>query len=150
MLDVSMTENQIRFADEYVRTSNIAQSYLRAYTNVTKQSTANSAGSRLLKNVKVKKYIDDRLALLRKESIAEQDEILQYLTSVMRGELTDEQLMVVSDGIGSDVELHETRAEIVARTKAAELLGKRYIMWTDKHQVDVEGSVHFVDDIDED
>lgn len=147
----NMTENQIRFADEYVRTSNILQSYLSAYTNVKKETTARSAGSRLLKNVNVKAYIDERLELLRKESIAEQDEILQYLSSVMRGELTDENLLVVGDGdFGSEVEKHETRAEIVARTKAAELLGKRYLMWTDKQQIDITGSVQFVDDIDED
>lgn len=145
---MKLTEKQRRFADEYIRTSNITQSYLSAYHNVKKESTARSAGSRLLTNVNVKSYIDERLEKLKKQSIAEQDEILQYLTSVMRGELKDEQLMVVGDGdFGSEVEKHETRAEIVARTKAAELLGKRYMMWTDKQQIEVEGSVQFVDDI---
>lgn len=145
-----LTEKQRRFADEYIRTSNITQSYMNAYTHIKKESSASTSGSRLLSSVKVRSYVDERLELLKKESIAEQDEILQYLTKVMRGELTDEQLMVVGDGMGTEVEKHETRAEIMARTKAAELLGKRYIMWTDKHQVDVEGSVHFVDDINED
>lgn len=146
---MNLTEKQQRFADEYIRTGNITQSYLNAYQNVKKESTAASNGSRLLRNDKVKAYIDERLEKLKKQSIAEQDEILQYLTSVMRGELKDEQLMVVGDGdFGSEVEKHETRAEIVARTKAAELLGKRYRMWTEKHEVDVQGSVQFIDDIE--
>lgn len=146
---MSLTEKQQRFADEYIRTGNITQSYMIAYPHIKKENSAATSGSRLLRNAKVKVYIDERLEKLKKESIAEQDEILQYLTSVMRGELKDEQLMVVSDGdFGSEVERHETRAEIVARTKAAELLGKRYMMWIDRQQVDVQGSVQFIDDID--
>lgn len=145
---MKLTENQRRFADEYIRTGNITQSYMNAYHNVKKETTAASNGSRLLRNAKVKAYVDKRLEKLKKESIAEQDEILQYLTSVMRGELKDEQLLVVGDSdFGSSVEKHETRADIVARTKAAELLGRRYMMWTDRQQIDVSGAVQFVDDI---
>jgi|SRR5690625_4782771 len=145
---MKLTEKQQRFADEYIRTGNITQSYMIAYPHIKKEHSAATSGSRLLRNAKVKAYIDERLEKLKKQSIAEQDEILQYLTSVMRGEIKDEQLLVVGDGdFGSSVEKHETRAEIVARTKAAELLGKRYMMWTDRHQVDVEGSVQFIDDI---
>ncbi len=147
---MKLTEKQQRFADEYIRTGNITQSYLNAYQNVKKESTAASNGSRLLRNAKVKSYIDERLEKLKKESIAEQDEILQYLTSVMRGELKDERLMVVGDGdFGTEVERHETRAEIVARTKAAELLGKRYMMWTEKHQVENITPI-FVEDVPDD
>lgn len=144
-----LTEKQRRFADEYIRTGNITQSYLNAYHSVKKENTAKSAGSRLMTNVNVKAYIDERLEKLKKESIAEQDEILQYLTSVMRGELKDEQLLVVGDDFGSEVERHETRAEIVARTKAAELLGKRYMMWTEKQQVE-NITPTFVDDVPDD
>src|SRR5690625_2393181 len=134
---MKLTEKQQRFADEYIRTGNITQSYMIAYPHIKKENSAATSGSRLLRNAKVKSYIDIRLEKLKKESIAEQDEILQYLTSVMRGELKDERLLVVGDGdFGSEVEKHETRAEIVARTKAAELLGKRYMMWTEKHQVE--------------
>lgn len=148
---MKLTEKQRRFADEYIRTGNITQSYLNAYNNVKNENTASSAGSRLLRNVKVKAYIDKRLEELKKESIAEQDEILQYLTSVMRGEIKDEQLLVVGDmEFGSSVEKHEKRSDTMARIKAAELLGKRYMMWTDRQQVDVAGAVQFIDDISDD
>ena len=145
-----MTEKQRRFADEYIKTGNISQSYKIAYPNVKKDSAARASGSRLLTNANVKSYIDERLEELKKESIADQDEILQYLTSVMRGQVTDEQLIVVGDGdFGSEVERHRKRSDTNDRTKAAELLGKRYVMWTDKQQVENVTPV-FVEDVPED
>src|SRR5690625_1357963 len=143
---MKLTEKQQRFADEYIRTGNITQSYMIAYPHIKKEHSAATSGSRLLRNAKVKAYIDKRLEKLKKESIAEQDEILQYLTSVMRGEIKDEQLLVVGDGdFGTSVEKHEKRSDTMARIKAAELLGKRYMMWTDRTQVEVEGAVQFVE-----
>ncbi|MEB8206587.1 terminase small subunit [Mammaliicoccus sciuri] len=143
---MKLTRKQQLFADEYIRTGNIYQSAINAgYSH----NYANKNGSKMLGNVGVKSYIDARLEELKKESIAEQDEILQYLTSVMRGKMTDEELMLVPTGdFMSEVERHEKRADIVARTKAAELLGKRYAMWTKKQEVEHSGAVTFVDDIE--
>lgn len=134
------------FANEYIRTGNAYQSAVNAgYSH----NYAKGNVVKLLENVSVKSYIDARLEELRKESIAEQDEILQYLTSVMRGKEQDEELMLVPTGdFMSEVERHEKRADIVARTKAAELLGKRYAMWTEKQEVEHSGAVTFVDDIE--
>lgn len=143
---MKITRKQQLFADEYIRTGNIYQSAINAgYSH----NYANKNGSKMLGNVGIKSYIDARLEELKKESIAEQDEILQYLTSVMRGKMTDEELMLVPTGdFMSEVERHEKRADIVARTKAAELLGKRYAMWTEKQEVEHSGAVTFVDDIE--
>lgn len=141
-----LTEKQKRFADEYIRTGNITQSYLIAYPNVKKESTARSAGSRLLTNVNVKTYIDERLEELKKESIAEQDEVLQFLTKVMRGEVTEE----VPVGLGEGYqELKDKEPYLKDRIKAAELIGKRYMMWTEKYQVENITPV-FVEDVPED
>lgn len=142
---MKLTRKQQLFADEYIRTGNIYQSAINAgYSS----KTANSIGSENLRKPNIKSYIDARLEELKKDSIAEQDEILQYLTSVMRGKEQDEELMVVPTGdFMSEVERHEKRADIVARTKAAELLGKRYAMWTDKLETEHSGAVQFVDDI---
>lgn len=79
---MKLTEKQQRFADEYIRTGNITQSYMNAYQHIKKENSAATSGSRLLRNAKVRSYIDERLEKLKKESIAEQDEILQYFTSV--------------------------------------------------------------------
>lgn len=144
-----LTEKQRRFADCYIKTGNASESARMAGYSET---YAKTHVYKLLENARVKSYIDKRLEELKKESIAEQDEVLQYLTSVMRGNVKDEQLLVVGDGdFGSDVERHERRSDTMARTKAAELLGKRYRMWTEKQEVEMSGSVQFVDDIgDED
>lgn len=142
--DMKLTEKQKRFADEYIRTGNITQSYLIAYPNVTKETTAAANGSRLLKNAKVKNYIDERLEELKKESIAEQDEILQFLTKVMRGEVTEEVPLGIGEGYQ---ELKDKEPYLKDRLKAAELLGKRYMMFTDRQQVDITGAVQFIDDI---
>lgn len=143
---MKLTRKQQMFADEYIRTGNAYQSAVSAgYSH----NYAKGNIVKLLENVSVKSYIDARLEELKKESIAEQDEILQYLTSVMRGNMTDEELMLVPTGdFMSEVERHEKRADIVARTKAAELLGKRYAMWTEKQEVEHSGAVTFVDDIE--
>ena len=143
---MKLTRKQQLFADEYIRTGNAYQSAVSAgYSH----NYAKGNIVKLLENVSVKSYIDARLEELKKESIAEQDEILQYLTSVMRGKMTDEELMLVPTGdFMSEVERHEKRADIVARTKAAELLGKRYAMWTEKQEVEHSGAVTFVYDIE--
>ncbi|WP_016998703.1 terminase small subunit [Mammaliicoccus lentus] len=143
---MKLTKKQEMFANEYIRTGNAYQSAVNAgYSH----NYAKGNVVKLLENVSVKSYIDARLEELRKESIAEQDEILQYLTSVMRGKEQDEELMLVPTGdFMSEVERHEKRADIVARTKAAELLGKRYAMWTEKQEVEHSGAVTFVDDIE--
>lgn len=144
--EMKLTRKQEMFANEYIRTGNAYQSAVNAgYSH----NYAKGNVVKLLENVSVKSYIDARLEELRKESIAEQDEILQYLTSVMRGKEQDEELMLVPTGdFMSEVERHEKRADIVARTKAAELLGKRYAMWTEKQEVEHSGAVTFVDDIE--
>lgn len=142
---MKLTRKQQSFADEYIITGNAYKSAVNAgYSH----NYAKGNVVKLLENVSVKSYIDARLEELKKETIAEQDEILQYLTSVMRGKEQDEELMVVPTGdFMSEVERHEKRADIVARTKAAELLGKRYAMWTEKQEVEHSGAVTFVDDI---
>ncbi|WP_239727130.1 MULTISPECIES: terminase small subunit [unclassified Mammaliicoccus] len=130
---MKLTRKQQLFADEYIRTGNIYKSAINAgYSH----NYANKNSSKLLGNVGIKSYIDARLEALKKETIAEQDEILQYLTSVMRGEITDQELIPIQIGRGkTTVEEHEKRSDTKARNKAAELLGRRYVMWTDKQEI---------------
>ncbi|MFC4712245.1 terminase small subunit [Planococcus dechangensis] len=145
---VKMTVKQQRFADEYIRLGEITQAAINAGYN---SKSAYKTGSENLRKPLIKSYIDERMEELKKESIAEQDEVLQYLTSVMRGEVKDEALLVVGDGdFGSSVERHQKRADTMARTKAAELLGKRYALFTDKHQVDGDLGISVVVDYGDD
>ncbi|AYC28713.1 terminase small subunit [Paenisporosarcina cavernae] len=130
---VKLNERQTRFADEYIRLGEVTKAAINAGYS---PKTAYAIGKENLEKPSIKAYIEKRLQDLRKQSIAEQDEVLKYLTSVMRGELKDEMLLVVGDETGAAVETHEKRSDTMARTKAAELLGKRYAMWTDKQQIE--------------
>jgi phage terminase small subunit len=95
----------------------------------------------------IKKYIDQRLEQLKKESIAEQDEILQYLTSIVRGKQTEQTL--VGEGMGEQ-SIKDIEVSAKDRIKAAELLGKRYGMWVDKQELSGNiGVVKIIDDIPE-
>lgn len=140
-----MNERQRRFADEYIRLGNATQAYFNAYEHVKKEETAAANGSRLLTNVKVKAYIDKRLDELKKQSIAEQDEILQFLTAVIRGEATGKEKL----GLGQGAEkIIDRKPNLQERIRAAEQLGKRYGMWTDRQEMELKLPM-FIDDVNE-
>lgn len=128
-----MTLKQQRFADEYIITGNATQSAIKAgYSKKTARAIANE---NLMKPY-IKEYINERLAKLESEKIATQEEVLQYLTSVMRGEKTE--LLLVLDGEGKQ-KVIEAVPNVQSRTRAAELLGKRYGTFTDR--VDVSAQI---------
>ncbi|AMY05238.1 terminase small subunit [Staphylococcus condimenti] len=143
---MKLTVKQQRFADEYIRLGEITKAAINAGYST---KTACSIGQENLNKPAIKAYIDKRMEELKKQSIAEQDEVLQYLTAVMRGEVTDQELIPVGVGQGAmEVEKLEKRSDTNARTKAAELLGKRYRLFTDKQEIEHTGSVQFIDDIE--
>ncbi|MBO4126798.1 terminase small subunit [Streptococcus suis] len=124
-----LTLKQRRFADEYIITGNAYQSALKAgYSD--KYAKADS--SKLLENTGIKSYIDERLKILESEKIATQEEVLAYLTSVMRGERTEQTLCSIGE-LGQQVIDIDVGAK--DRIKAAELIGKRYGIWTDKQEI---------------
>ncbi|MGW7888623.1 terminase small subunit [Staphylococcus xylosus] len=136
---------QQKLVDEYIKTGNAYQAAINAGYS---ESYARVDVHKALVKPSVKKALDERLEEIKSVSIADQTEIMQYLTSVMRGEVTDEELMTVPDGdFSASVERLERRSDTSARTKAAELLGKRYTMWTDKQVLNHEGVVQLVDDV---
>ena len=148
-MDEKMTLKQQKFADEYIISGNATQAYFIAYPSVKKESTARAAASRMLANVNVKAYIGARLEELQSKAVADQQEVMEYLTTVMRGEQKDEELILVPTGdFMSEVERHEKRSDTSQRTKAAELLGKRYGLFRDIQEVEHSGAVQFVDDIE--
>ena len=127
-----LTLKQQKFADEYIISGNATESYKKVYSNVKEDSTASAGASRMLRNVKVKSYIEERLAELNSQKIADQEEILQYLTAVMRGDTTEQTLRSIGED-GQVIDSIDVGAK--DRIKAAELLGKRYSMWTDKQEL---------------
>ncbi|MFV3013519.1 terminase small subunit [Clostridium botulinum] len=144
---MKLTPKQKAFADYYIQTGNATEAAIKAGYS---KKTARFIGNENLTKPYIKNYIDERMKQLEDERIAKADEVLQYLTRVIRGKETEE--VVVTENIGDFMSEAKTiKKEIGAkdRIKAAELLGKRYRLFTDK--VEIEGSVpvQIVDDIDE-
>lgn len=139
-----LTIKQQKFADYYIESGNATQAAIRA--GYSKRSARQIADENLAKPY-IKAYIDKRMEELQSERIASQQEILEFLTAVIRGEATGTEL--VGKGKGYQ-EVQQEPPSLAEKTKAAELLGKRYAMWTEKQQVENITPV-FVDDVpDED
>lgn len=128
MADASkLTEKERIFADEYIKTTNATQSAIKAgYA----ENSASVTGSKMLRKPKVRQYIDAVMSERSKNTIATADEVLQYLSRVMNGE--------EKDAFGLDV-------SVADRTKAAELLGKRHMLFTDKVKLDAEIEIDISD-----
>ncbi len=124
-----LTERQKRFIDYYIETGNASEAArLAGY----KGKNLNNIGSENL--AKLGKYIKIKLEQKSLERIASQDEVLEYLTRVMRGKEKDQ--------FGLDASLQD-------RTKCAELLGKRYGAFVEKKEVRGPVSIKFVEDLDD-
>lgn len=122
-----LTKKERIFADEYVKTTNGTQS---AITAGYSEKTASVTASKMLRKPKVRQYIDAIMSERSKDTIATADEVLEYLTRVMCGE--------EKDAFGLDV-------SVADRTKAAELLGKRHMLFTDKVKLDAEIEIDISD-----
>nr|DAN61015.1 MAG TPA: Terminase small subunit [Caudoviricetes sp.] len=143
-----LTEKQKAFCDYYIESLNATESYKKAYPNVTKQRTAESAGNRLLSNVEVRKYIDEQLQKMQSNRIADATEVLEYLTKGMRQELEEEVVVMVNKGeFTSEPQIIKKKISIKDSNKCAELLGKRYSLYTEKLEVNGDMGVKIVDDI---
>lgn len=119
-----MTELQKMFCLEYIKTLNATKAYRAVYKNVTKDSSASCNASKLLSKPEIKAYIDGELSKIRSDKIADAEEVMEYLTAVMRGE----------------IEMPPRE-----RNKAAELICKRHGLLTEN--INVQETPNIVDDI---
>lgn len=124
---VELKEQQKAFCDYYLETGNATEAYKKAYPKCKTDNAAAASSSKALRNPKILAYLDERLAQIESERIARPEEVLKYLTAVMRGEEKDQ--------FGLD-------AALADRTRAAELLGKRYRLFTDK--IETSGNIPVV------
>ena len=145
-----VTDKQRRFCDEYLIDCNATRAYKAAYPRIKSDEVASASGTRLLGNVKVKTYIQEKLDQISSAKTADAKEVMEYLTSVMRGESSAEIVVVEGEGDGcsSARKIHKAPDE-KERLKAAELLGKRFGLFTDKVNVESTAKVVIVDDLDE-
>ena len=131
-----LTDKQKKFIEEYLVDMNGTRAYRVAYPSVKKNETAAALASRLLTNDKVKKAIEPILASMSSDRMATATEVMEYLTSVMRGDSTAE--IVVVEGLGdgvSEARRFKKAPDEKERLRAAELLGKRFGLFKDKVEV---------------
>ena len=128
-----MTKKQKRFVDEYLIDLNATQAAVRAGYS---PNTAYSIGAENLKKPEIQNAIDERLEQLKSEKTADAQEVIEYLTSVMRGESEGEELIneFVGDGCSKPTTVKKAPSE-KDRLRAAELLGKRYGIFTEKTEL---------------
>lgn len=139
MMKKKLTPKQQAFCDFYIETGNATEAARKAGYS---EKTARFIGQENLTKPNIKSYIAERMAEKEKERIASQDEVLEFLTKVMRGEVTEETPIVMKDKwVMTDKE-----PSIRERVKAAEQLGKRYALWTDKQEVEVITPI-FIEDV---
>ena len=131
-----LNDRQRRFADEYLIDLNAERAAIRA--GYSKRYARGNA-YKLVANECIKEYIKKRMDEKEKELIADQDEVLKYLTSVLRGESLSTEIVVEGLGNGvSEARTMDKKPSEKDKLKAAELLGKRYGLYTDKIETDVD------------
>ncbi|WP_283696609.1 terminase small subunit [Clostridium perfringens] len=123
-----LTPKQKAFADYYIELGNATEAARRAG-----YKKPNVQGSQNLEKLSIKSYINERINVLDEKRIAKGEEVLEYLTNVMRGKEKDQ--------FGLDASLQD-------RTKAAELLGKRYRLFVDKVEKDTNVNVNSTTKLD--
>ena len=129
-----MTPKQEKFCVEYLVDLNGTQAAIRAGYAPTR---ADATAYNLLRNTEIKKRIDELRKKEFKATIATAEEAEAFLARAMRGEIEEE--VVVTEGIGegcSEARIVKKRISAKDRIKAAELIGKRNSLFTDKVDVD--------------
>lgn len=128
-----LTIKQKKFADEYIKTGNAYKSAINA--GYSENYAKNATKFLLENNGQISAYIDERMKKLEEEAIADQAEVLKYLTRVLRDEEREDVLVNVGN---YEQKIQSMKVSAKDRIKAAELLGKRYGSWTDKVDMNVE------------
>lgn len=131
-----LTLKQQRFCEEYLISGNATAAAVKAgYSPKTAKQTA----SENLSKPDIQAYLEEQIEKINSAKIAQAEEVMEYLTSVMRGESSASVLSLCGDGCQKVVQKAPDERE---RLKAAELIGKRYALFTDR--MDVGGVVPVV------
>lgn len=138
---MKLNARQKAFCEYYVASGNATEAAIKAGYS---KSYARDRIHTLMKSIGISRYIEKLMQKSQSERIATAEEVLNYLTSVMRGEGQEE--IVANTG-----DIVYTSPNIKDRIKAAELIGKRYALWTDKTKIEGTLPVMIVgeDDLDE-
>lgn len=160
---MALTAKQQRFADEFLIDLNATQAAIRAgYSS----KTAAEIGSENLTKPQIRAYIDERMAEHSRRTGVNQDRIIRELARIafldptrlvnmndatVRADASEDDTAAIASvkvkETSGDVDSIEREVRFADKIKALELLGKRFGMWIDKQQIDVQGAVQIVDDV---
>ena len=144
---MKLTEKQKAFCDYYIKTLNATESYKRAY-NCKNDVTARTNGNKNLQKPTIKQYIDEKMKQIEEDRIANAKEVLRYLTKGMRQELEEEVVVMVNTGdYTSEPQIIKKKISIKDANKCAELLGKRYSLFTEKVDLNGDVGLTIIDDV---
>ena len=148
MSEKKLTPKQQRFCDEYLIDMNGTQAAIRAGYS---KKTAYAIAIENLKKPMLKNYISERMAEKEAALIADQNEVMKYLTAVLRGESLSEVIVVEGLGEGaSQARRMKKLPDEKDRLRAAELLGKAHMLFTDKVQQDIDMDLNITVDYGDD
>lgn len=136
---MKLTPKQKAFADYYIQLGNATEAAIKAGYS---KKTAKQMGTENLSKPYLQEYIDKRLKEIESDRIADAKEVMEYLTKGMRMEIEEE--VVVTENIGdymSEAKIMKKKISAKDANKCAELLGKRYAMFTEKQEVQHSGEI---------
>ena len=144
MAEKKLTVKQQRFCDEYLIDLNATQAAIRSGYS---KKTARQIGQENLTKPDIKEYIEKKMKQKEKELIADSEEVMRYLTSVLRGQSQSEIVVIEGTGDGcSDARLMMKAPDEKERLKAAELLGKAHMIFAEKVQQEVDMNLNITVD----
>lgn len=164
MANKGLTAKQQRFCDEYLIDLNATQAAIRAGYS---EKTAAVIATENLRKPNIREYIDQRMAEKEAALVADQDEVMKYLSAVMRREKKEHIVVTVSkersfyapddsgtmrkNTVKEEIpQVVEIPAQLRDANKAAELLGKAYGIYTEKVQQDIDMELNISVDYGED
>ena len=106
---MALTPKQQAFADYYIECGNATESAKKAGYS---EDTARQIGTENLSKPSISEYIAERMEQQNRKRVADANEVIEFYTAVMRGE--------VKDQFGLDASLSD-------RLKAGDSLMKRYM-----------------------
>ena len=130
-----MTARQIAFCLAYAGSGNATQSAIEAGYS---EKTAYSAGQRLLKNVDVQNYLKEMQEQNASTKIADAREMQEVLTSIIRQEMEEENIVVEGCGDGvSEAVIKKKKSSHKDVLKAIDLLGRMQGAFTNQTTLNV-------------
>lgn len=127
---MKLTIKQKAFADFYIELGNATEAAIKAGYS---KKTAYSIGNENLNKPEIKNYIKEKMEEISNNRIAKAEEVLQYLTRVIRDEETEQVIVTKNTGdFITEVEIVDKKLDAKDKIKASELLAKRYYLFNDR------------------